>query len=249
MASLSGWGQDGPFRLRAGHDITYMAVGGGLSGSGPAGAPAMAFPPVADHAAAVQAACAVAAALFARERDGQGAHLDLSLMETVLGWQAASLTAAARGRVPAVREQGLLDGGTACYRLYRAADGGFLAVGALEPKFWAAFCEAMGRPDWAARQDEPLPQTGLADEVAAAVASRPLSHWAELFRGIDCCVEPVLDAAMVPEHPQVAARGQVRRSGDLVEVLFGLRLDGAPQPPRTPLREAAAAVILDAWSR
>jgi alpha-methylacyl-CoA racemase len=242
-ATLSGWGQDGPYRLRAGHDVNYMAVGGGLARSGTAAAPVMADPPAADHASAIQAALAVAAALFARERDGQGAHLDLSLMETVLGWQAAALTLAARGQA-AARGMGLLGGGAACYQVYGTADGRFIAVGALEAKFWAAFADALGRPDWIARQHEPLPQAGLIAEVAAVVAARPLADWAEVFRKVDCCVEPVAEPAEIPDHPQVRARGQVRRRDGLVEVLFGLRVDGAPPAGREPVEEATADRLL-----
>jgi len=165
----------------------------------------------------------------------------------VLGWQAGTLTAAARG-ARADRASGLLDGGAACYQVYRTANGGHLSVGAVEAKFWAMFCTAIGRPDLTARQGEPMPQTALIAEVAAIVAAHTLAHWAEMFREVDCCVEPVLTPAEVPDHPQVAARGQVVRSGGLVEVLFGLHLDGDPPAPRTPLREAPVAAILGAWN-
>lgn len=244
--ALSGWGQTGPYRLRAGHDITYMAVGGGLLMSGTPEVPIGAFPPTADYASGVQAALAVAAALFDRERSGRGAYLDLSLMETVLGWQADTLTAAARGTLPP-RATGLLSGGAAWYRIYRTADGRFMAVGALEEKFWEMMCRAMERPDWIARHGDPLPQEDLAAEVAAAFAAHPQEHWAAVFAEVDCCVEPVLHPSEMPGHPHLEARGQIRRRDGLVETLFGMHLDGEPPSVRPPVREAGVEDILAAW--
>lgn len=246
--ALSGWGQGGPYRLRAGHDINYMAVGGGLMMSGTREAPVGAFPPTADYASGVQAALAVTAALFDRERSGRGAYLDLSLMETVLGWQADTLTAAARGTLPP-RATGILSGGAAWYRIYRTADDRFISVGAVEEKFWEAMCRAVGRPDWIARHADPLPQDTLIDEVAELYASRPLEHWAALFAEVDCCVEPVLHPADMPGHPHLEARGQLRSRGGLVEVLFGLHVDGEPPPDREPVREATTADTLAAWAK
>ncbi|HEV7369588.1 CoA transferase [Arenibaculum sp.] len=244
--ALSGWGQDGPYRLRAGHDVTYMAVGGGLAISGTSEAPRMAFPPTADYAAAVQAALAAVAGLFHRGRGADGMLLDVSLMETVLAWQGPSLTAAARG-TPLPRAGGMISGGAAWYQVYRTADDRFMAVGAIEHKFWHAFCGAVERPDWIARHAEPMPQHALAAEVAALFASQPLAHWAALFDRVDCCVEPVLDPTEVPDHPHVRERGQIRARDGLVEALFGLRVDGGPPALRAPVRDVEVAEIMAAW--
>ena len=244
--AISGWGQTGPYRLRAGHDLNYMALGGGLASSGAAGTPSMTHPPVADHAAAVQAAFAVAAALFDRTRTGQGAYLDVSLMETVLGWQSWPLTMARRGQPPRPGAD-LLTGGAACYQLYRTVDGRFVSLGAIEEKFWAEFCGVMGRPDWILRQFEPMPQKGLIGEVTAAFAGESLAHWAGLFAGVDCCFEVVADLAEVPDHPHVAERGQVRvvdGPEPLVETLFGLRVDGDAPSARAAVRESDAQEIV-----
>jgi alpha-methylacyl-CoA racemase len=99
---------------------------------------------------------AVSAALFRRSRTGKGAYLDISLMETVLGWQSWPLTMARRGQPPRPSED-LLTGGAACYQIYRTADGRFVSLGPIEEKFWAIFCTTIGRPDWIGRQFEPLP--------------------------------------------------------------------------------------------
>ncbi len=248
--ALSGWGQDGPYRLRAGHDLTYVAIGGGLAGSGTDQTPVMTCPPMATHAAAQQGAMAALAGLFGRSRSGRGSYFDVSLMETVLGWQGIPLTLAARGARPA-RGATLLSGGAACYHLYRTAEGRFVALAAIEPKFWEAFCLAMGRSDWIDRQDEPMPQQALIEELAESFETRPIEHWTGLLGPADCCFEEVVRFEDLPDHPQVAARGQiVRHDGPdpLVEALLGLRVDGAPPPRRTPLVEIDPATALAAWS-
>lgn len=249
-ASLSGWGYDGPYATRAGHDLNYMAVGGGLDASGLPDRPVISYLPVADFASAQQTALAVVAALFGRERGGGGCFLDLSIMESVLGWQGINLTAAARGAMPA-RGEGLLSGGTACYRLYRTAEGRFITLSALEPKFWRGFCEAVERPDWIVRQADPLPQTALIEELDALFARRTLADWKALLDPVDCCFEALPEIGDIPTHPHVAARGQVRVTPGpepLVETLMGLRVDGGAPPERAPWRESNAAAVLAGWS-
>jgi len=249
-ASLSGWGYEGPYATRAGHDLNYMAVGGGLDASGLPGQPVISYLPVADFASAQQTALAVVAALFGRERSGEGCFLDLSIMETVLGWQGINLTAAARGQMPS-RGAALLSGGVACYRIYKTADGRFATLSALEPKFWRGFCEAVGRPDWIARQADALPQATLTAELEALFATRTLTAWKALLDPVDCCFEALPDIAEIAAHPQVAARGQLRVTPGpepLVETLMGLRVDGGAPPVRAPFRETDAASVIGAWS-
>ena len=249
-ASLSGWGSTGPYARRAGHDLNYMAVGGGLDSSGTPDHPSISHPPVADFASAHQTALAVVAALFGRQRSGEGCFLDLSIMETVLGWQGFNLTADARGQVSA-RGEALLSGGAACYRIYHTADGRFATLSALEAKFWQGFCEAVERPDWIARQADPLPQTALIEEVAALFAGRSLADWKALLDPVDCCFEALPTLAEMPDHPHIAARRQIRITTGpepLVETLMGLRVDGGTPPERTPLRESTATAVLSAWT-
>ena len=245
--ALSGYGQTGPKADVGGHDLNYLAWGGGLVTSGSVARPMIAHPPVADHAGALQAVIAILGALLRRARDGAGAYLDVSLAEAVLAWQGGQLTATLRGR-PMTRGRDLLNGGAACYQIYGTADGRFVTLGALEPKFWAAFCEAAGRPDWTARQAEPLPQDSLIAEVAALFESRPLAEWQAVLGAVDCCWQPVLDAEALLADPQAGARGLLRRTGDLVEVLFPALIDGEAPPPRRPLEEVAAAAVLEAWA-
>ena len=250
-AALSGYGQTGPWRLRTGHDINYMALAGGLAVSGSEAGPAIAAPPTADFASGLQTALAVCGALVGRGHSDRGAYLDLSLAETVLAWQSMNLTAAARpGFAPALAAN-LLNGGAACYQIYRAADGRFVTLGAIEEKFWANFCRAVGRDDLIARQWEAMPQRALTSEVSAIFAAKPAAEWERLLGAVDCCFGIVVDPRDVAAHPQIAARGMTAmRPGDdtTIEALFPVHIDGVPPTPRPPPIEAGAAEVLSRWT-
>ena len=248
--ALSGFGQSGPYARRAGHDITYMALAGGLATSGSRERPVLAHPPTADFAGAMQAALSVLAALVRRGTTGQGTSIDVSMAESVLGWQGLVLTGARRDADEAARGQGLLSGGAACYQIYETTDGRFIALGALEEKFWAALCEALERPDWIARQNEALPQTDLIAQVAAVFRSETRDTWSARLADVDCCFQPVLEPDEVPDHPQIAARGLVCEADGQdarTEVMFPAFFGGKSPEPRAPLREASAEEVLGAW--
>jgi len=250
--ALTGFGQTGPYRLRAGHDINYMALAGGMALSGIPERPVSAYPPVADHASALQAALAAVAALFQRARSGRGAFVDVSLAETVLAWQAIPLTAAHRPGRGQLRGGHKLNGGAANYQIYRTSDGKFFTLGAVEEKFWAAFCRAVGRPEWIQRQRDRYPQTELIAEVSALIAEHPLDHWERVIEPADCCFHPVVPMAEVMEHPQIKARGLVHEPADdpsLVETLFPAWVDGTPPKPRAPVQFTTAEDILKRWQR
>ena len=244
--ALSGWGQSGPYALRAGHDINYLAIGGGLSRSGEAERPRFAYPPVADYASALLATLVTLAGLLRRASTGEGSFLDVSLMETVLAWQGSAQSLARRGLLER-RGEALLSGGAACYNLYRTSEGAFVSLGAIEAKFWANFCEAMRRPDWIGRQWETFPQRALIAELASAFAGQERAHWQHLLEPVDCCFEVVLEPDELPAHPQVAARGLLVESGGLVQALFPALLDGRPPAPRADVRELDCAAALAAW--
>jgi crotonobetainyl-CoA:carnitine CoA-transferase CaiB-like acyl-CoA transferase len=246
--ALSGYGQDGPYRLRAGHDLNYLALSGALEATGPRERPVMPFPPVADHAGALTAVIAVLAALLRRQRAGRGAFLDVSLFESAASLNALGLVMGQRGTFG--RESDPLNGGAAYYRCYRTADDRFVALAAIEPVFWRAFCEAVSRPDWVTRQDESVPQQALIADLEALFAAHPLEAWRARLDGVDCCVDAVLHAGEVPGHPHVRARGLIRdgAAGDgLLDAVLPVLLDGAPPPPRRPLQEVQAATVLGRW--
>lgn len=246
-AALSGYGQTGPWRLRTGHDLNYMALAGGLAQSGPAERPLMAAPPTADFSSGLQAALTVCAALLGRARSGKGAYLDLSLAETVLAWQSPTLTAALRPGFEPARAANLLNGGAACYHVYRAADGRFVTLGAIEEKFWRNFCEAVGRPDLIARQWEAMPQTRLIADLAAVFAARSAEEWEAVLGPVECCFGAVVEPHAVPSHPQIAARGMVVQDGDTIEALFPAHVDGQPPAPRKKPVIVPAPDVVRRW--
>lgn len=239
--ALSGFGQTGPYRLISGHDVGYVSITGGLNVTGPTEAPSIIYPPMADHAGAMQAALTILGALIARQRSGAGAFLDISLSESLLSWQGPGLT------MPPARGEGIINGGAACYQIYRTGDDRFISLSPLEPKFWANFCEAVVRPQWIGRQYEPMPQTGLIGEVAAMFAEQPLAHWETLLHAADCCYQAVLEYPEVATHPQVEARGLVHSRDGITDVLYPAYVDGEPPEPRVPLRELDAETVLADW--
>jgi crotonobetainyl-CoA:carnitine CoA-transferase CaiB-like acyl-CoA transferase len=241
--ALSGFGQTGPYRLHAGHDLGYVAVTGMLSACHNDAGSAIPYPPMADHAGSSQAVMTVLAALLARERTGRGCFIDVSIMESLLFLQPLPLT------LPPPPEGGILNGGAACYNVYRTADGRFVTLSAVEPKFWASFCKAMGRAEWIGRHYEPLPQKALIAEVAAAFEQKTVGHWDDLLTPADCCYEAALDYREVPEHPHVRARGLVHREKNgATDVAFPAFVDGTSPGPRPPLIEASADEILMGWT-
>jgi len=229
--SLTGYGQDGPLARRAGHDIDYVALGG-LLGSlrgREGGDPVLPGTQIADMTGALLATIGILAALQARERTGRGQHVDVSMLEGVLGLMT----------VPAAR---LLAGGSllnelsgthACYNVYRCRDGKHVAVGALEPKFWDALCRTVGLPEKASRQWE---QGDERRETLAAFsrlfASRDRADWLRDLQAADCCVEPVLDLDEALAQPHVAARRAV------TELANG---DAASRTVASPLRLSVTA--------
>ena len=222
ICSLTGWGQSGPYAARSGHDITYQAIGGTMAGTG--STPAI---PVADVVGAWSAASAVLAALLARERSGNeggGTWIDQALLDAAVH---ANVTAwAAEAAAP--REVGAplpLSGALPCYGVYPTRDGGALAIGALEPHFWARLCEAAERPELV---DAQYAGERAHEKVAKLIASRTRDEWAALLAAHDVPVEPVLSLGEAQAHPQVAARGVMHRAADgLPRLGFPARFDDA----------------------
>lgn len=238
--ALSGYGQTGPWRLRSGHDVNYMATGGGLWASGTRASPQIAHPPTADYAAGQFAAFACVAALLGRHATGKGAYIDASLADTVSAWQGPLR---AQHGVPGfgqAREDALLNGGAAYYRIYACADG-HVTLGAIEPKFWANFCAAVGKPAWIARQAEPLPQSALIAELGALFAARTRAEWEAALGAVDCCFAAVLEPGEMAAHPQLAARGLLGR--------FPAWIDGAAPPARPDPARGAPDAVLAAWEK
>lgn len=248
--ALSGFGQKGPYHARAGHDINYMALSGGLSISGTPEWPVMAVPPTSDYAAALQAALTITAALVTPRERRTGVFIDIAVSDAVLAWQACALSSAARGASFFRRGEGEESGGLARYRIYAASDGRFVALGPQEPKFWAIFCRRVGQPGWVDRADDPVPQTALIKEVEAMFASAPATYWEALLSDADCCFNKVLEPLELLSDPHVAQRGMLAVKGEdepRVEVLYPAWIDDVPPAERKAFAEAEIETLRRAW--
>jgi crotonobetainyl-CoA:carnitine CoA-transferase CaiB-like acyl-CoA transferase len=167
--------------------------------------------------------------------------IDIGISDAVLAWQSCALTGALRGATHLARGIGEESGGLACYRIYRAGDGRFITLAAQEPKFWAAFCRAVGRIDWIDRQWERVPQLALITELDELFASAPAAEWDTRLSEAQCCYQRVLDGLEVPAHQQIRARKMLVREGqdERLEALYPAWIDGAPPSRRPNLIEVA----------
>lgn len=208
--STSGYGQDGPLASWAGHDLNYLAFGGYLhcSGRRADGGPALPGASVADSAAGgMHAAIAILAALLRREQTGQGEYLDVSVVEGVLSLSALHIDEhLATGALPGPGHD-ILTGRYACYGTYQAGDAKWLAVGAIEPGFYANLCKALGCEKWIPHQLDDAVQEQIRGDFRSAFRKRDRAEWvAELGPG-DCCVAPVNDIAEIVADPHLNQRG------------------------------------------
>lgn len=209
-AALTGYGQDGPYANWAGHDINYLAVGGFLAMQGRRadGAPAMPGATVADSAGGgMHAVIAILAALLARTHTGRGQLLDVSATEGVLSLMSLPIDEYLATDSEPIAGSSLLTGRYACYDIYEAADGKWLAVGAIEAVFFANLCRALGIEVRASQQYNDDSQDEIRAALRAAFATRPRDAWVADLAAADTCVSPVLSIAEVAEDPHLRARG------------------------------------------
>jgi alpha-methylacyl-CoA racemase len=243
--STTGYGQDGPHAQRAGHDINYLAVGGYLAMSTPGaeGAPPLPGATIADAAAGgMQAALAITAALAGRAADGEGAYLDVAVADGVLWLMSLPLEEhLALGNAPGPGHD-VLSGRFACYATYRTSDDKWLAVGAIEPKFFANLCRLLGRPELASAQYEEDAQPTVRAALAEVFVTRDRDGWVSLLGDADTCVTPVLQVAEVESDQQFRARGVVATAThptqggvrQLAPVLAGMGRPDAATPVALP---------------
>ena len=213
--STSGYGQQGDRARWAGHDLDYLAVGGFLhmSGRRADGGPALPGATIADAAAGgMHAAIAILSALVRRGATGRGACLDVSVADGVVSLMALAVDQhLATGEDPAPGGD-LLSGRYACYDVYEAGDGKWLAVAAIEPAFWANLCRELGLDRWTSRQLDDAAQDAIRADLRAAFAARPRDEWTRRLAAADTCVAPVLSVAELADDSQLAARGAFVRA-------------------------------------
>ena len=247
--AISGYGQDGPYTARSGHDMNYLGLNGllGLSGD-PDGPPVQPAGQIADlGGGALMGAFGIMAALRERERSGEGQLVDVSMFDGSLSWLAmVAAQYLADGHVPR-RGELPLAGGLICYRPYACRDG-WVTLGALEPKFWQAWCRGVGREDLVERQFE-RPGSDAHAEVERIFLERTREEWREFASEHDCCLEPVLDLNEALDSELVRAREMVVEL-DQPGAASPVRLLGVPvKLSRTPGAPAGAGPALGEHTR
>lgn len=225
MCSITGYGQAGPWAARAGHDINFMAMSGVLdqlrTPDGHLAMPNVQFGDLLGGSA--MAVIGMLAAVIDARATGRGRHVDVSMTHSLLPHAVAPLGFAQMWKAmgvakPVLPQDDLLGGGLPCYGLYPTQDGRYLAVGALEYKFWATACDAIGHPEWASihwhRGVMPqMPESiAMRQQFADLIASQPLGHWEAVFAGVDACITPVLTLEEAMKHPVFENRGILRQS-------------------------------------
>ncbi len=210
--SISGYGQNGPRAHQAGHDINYLGYAGVLDQIGARGGPPV-LPnlQIADLlGGAAPAAIALLAGLAGAQRTGRGRHVDVAMADASLAHSIFALHALEQWGHVAPRGEDLLTGGFPCYGIYPTQDGRWLAVGALEDKFWKALCANLARPDLVAGQfAQGDDGARVRAELARIFTGAPLAAWVEKFATADCCVTPIATLPEALADPQFAARAMV----------------------------------------
>lgn len=239
--AITGFGQESPYRDSPGHDINYISLAGLLDNTGLSGGPPV-IPGVqiADLGGAIMALAGILMGLLGREKTGRGQMLDISMTDAAfaMGIYTASLYAVSGGR-PA-RGEGRLTGGKACYQVYRTADSRYISIGALEEKFWANLCRAIGREDLIADLDaKPERQKEMIATLKEIFLTRTLDEWENVLKAADTCFTPVLTLEEAFENPHIKGRGLVQKAGHPVR---GMAQLGQPiKLMETPGRIISAA--------
>lgn len=204
--SMSGYGQDGPYRDIPGHDINYLSISGILDTIGSKGtAPSISGVQIADMCGAQWAVISILLALIARDRSGSGQYIDLSITDAVFPWLSLLLSDyAATGRAVS-RGDTKSSGKYPFYNVYETSDGLYVSLGAAEPKFWSAFCSAVGRNDWIARQTD----ESLIPEVSELFKSRSRDEWVRLLFSKNCCFTPIYSPEEALHDQQLNMRGMI----------------------------------------
>ncbi|MER7007879.1 CaiB/BaiF CoA-transferase family protein [Dactylosporangium sp. NPDC000555] len=252
---MTGWGQTGPLAHAVGHDLNYLSIAGALHPMGARQTP----PPVPLNLVAdfggggLYLAVGVLAALVERASSGQGQVVDAAMVDGVASMTGLFHAMRERGMWNATREDNLLDGGAPFYRTYATGDGGFMAVGALEPQFYAALLGTLGLDpaDWPQHDRSRWPAQRAA--LAEVFAARTRQEWTDLFKGVDACVTPVLSLAEAAEHPHLRERATFVDVDGLTQPAPAPRLSRTPATiagprvgPRAHTAEVLAELGLDA---
>ena len=246
-ARMTGWGQHGPLATTSGHDITYLALTGALHATGPAAKPVPAMNLVADMGGgSMFLIVGILAALLERQRSGIGQVVDAAMVDGASSLMTMIYDMFGHGLWRDARESNLLDGGVPWYDTYACADGRFVAVGALEPQFYAQLIQGLGltgtvpgsEVEYARAQSHPEVWPALRSAFAATFATRTRDEWAATFAATDACVAPVLSLAEAPEHPHLRERGVFSTVDGHAQPTVAPRFSRTPGLPPAPGTEA-----------
>jgi len=233
--SITGFGQDGPYANLAGHDLNYIGFGGllGLTGTaeGPPIAPGAQIADVAGGA--YMAVIGSLSALLARDRTGTGQHVDVAMLDGILPLMTLQLAEFWQGSPFKHRGQMPLSGALACYQVYPCADAEYVALGALEPKFWQGFCELVDKPEWVARHMEPQ-QADLIAQVGALFKTRTRDQWVAMAGDRDVCLTPISNLDEIANNPQLRHRGSVIPGDDQQPTRLGFPIKYSETPTKNP---------------
>lgn len=254
---MTGWGQSGPRAQEVGHDITYAALTGALHAVGPAEQPLPPLNLVADFGGgSMFLLVGILSALYSRERTGAGQVVDAAMVDGAASLLTMVYALLGQGEWTDARAANLLDGGCPFYRTYRCADGQFVAVGALEPAFFAELIAGLGlsgRPvgdhHLPAGQHDRHGWPALGRLLAETFATRSRDEWGRVFAGTQACVTPVRGLVEAPHDPHLAARGVFASVGGSLQPRVAPRFSGTPELDPTPPRQSGQDTIesLGAW--
>ncbi|MHA4817670.1 CaiB/BaiF CoA transferase family protein [Streptomyces aculeolatus] len=242
---MTGWGQEGPLAATAGHDIGYVAVTGALGMIGPAdGPPAIPANLLGDYAGgSLYLVVGVLSALQHARTTGEGQVVDAAIVDGTAHLTSMIHAMAAAGAWHDRRGANLLDGGAPFYGVYETADGQYMAVGALEPAFYAEFVRLLGASGTLPDRADPAAWAELRERLAARFRERTRAEWTEVFAGSDACVAPVLSLREARDHPHLAARGTFTEEYGTVQPAPAPRFSATPggvrRPPARPGADTA----------
>ena len=253
-ARMTGWGQEGPWADRAGHDVNYLSLTGTLAALGhPGEMPRAPLNLLADYGGgSMLLLVGILSALHERSRSGRGQVVDAAMVDGVALLSQLMWSMRGMGAWSDRPGTNLLDGGAPFYDVYPCADGRFVAVGALEPQFYAELLEGLGLAgDGLPAQHDPHGWPRLREAFTAAFAAQPREHWERVFEGTDACVTPVLEPQEAPAHPHLVARGTFTEVDGVVQAAPAPRFSRTPAGPAAPVRPGPvdAAAVLGEWSR
>jgi crotonobetainyl-CoA:carnitine CoA-transferase CaiB-like acyl-CoA transferase len=239
--AITGYGQDGPYRLRAGHDANYLSVAGLLGVNGPKGGPpTLSGVQLADLAGgSLHAVIGVLLALQARSRSGAGQFVDISMTDTSLSMMYVPFASFLANDAQPERGNEGLSGRYACYQIYETKDGRHLSLSALEHKFWENACRALGREDFIGECFNDGAQEGIIATFREIFKTRTAAEWLAAFENVDTCVALVNDIAEMIEDPQIKHRGLIAEiehptEGRLKQIAPTVKLSATPGAIRLP---------------